>query len=59
MRIWKINNDQLQDIGFEVNRIGHHKETSPSNFSNLDRNTNFIFPFTTTAHSLGDWGVLN
>ena len=59
MRIWKINNDQLQDIGFEVNRIGHHKETSPSNFSNLDRNTNFTFPFTTTAHSLGDWGVLN
>jgi hypothetical protein len=59
MRIWKINNDQLQDMGVETNRIGECKDSFSSLFSNLDRNSSFIFPFTTTSHSLGDWGILN
>jgi hypothetical protein len=57
MRIWKIINDQIYDQGIETNRIGFNKNTHNNLFFNLDRNTEFIFPFTTTAHSLGDWGV--
>lgn len=59
MRQWKIINDQLLDSGVEVQRLGSLKSTSSSIFKDLDRNTNFIFPFTTTSHSLGDWGILS
>lgn len=59
MRQWKIINDQLLDAGVEVQRLGISKSMGQSAFKELDRNTEFVFPFTQTSHSLGDWGILS
>jgi hypothetical protein len=59
MRVWSVIDDKIIDRGIEVNRIGYDKSNNKSLFSNLDRNTEFIFPFTMTAHSLGDWGMIS
>lgn len=59
MRVWRIINDKIIDRGIEVDRIGYNKNNYESIFSTLDRNASFIFPFTMTAHSLGDWGMIS
>lgn len=59
MRQFKVINDQLLDMGVEVNRIGKWKGNNSSSFLNLNRKESFIFPFTSTSHSLGDWGIIS
>ena len=59
MREWLIQNDQILDKGVETPRIGKCKKDNNSVFSDISRDQHFIFPFCSTAHSLGDWGVLS
>ena len=59
MRQWKIVNDTLLDEGIETFRIGKHKKTNNSIFSDISRDQHFIFPFCSTSHSLGDWGIIS
>jgi hypothetical protein len=59
MRQWTIQEDKLYDQGIETSRLGKFKETYKSPFLSLNKNKEFIFPFTCTAHSLGDWGIIN
>ena len=59
MREWFIKNDQLYDRGIETNRIGKWKGENLGVFSNISRNQEFYFPFCSTSHSLGDWGIIS
>tara|TARA_R110001632_G_scaffold123238_1_gene235957 strand:+ start:2548 stop:3501 length:954 start_codon:yes stop_codon:yes gene_type:complete len=59
MRQWKIINDKLVDCGIETPRLGGLKSNTRSPFKELSKQTQFTFPFSTTSHSLGDWGILS
>lgn len=59
MREWLIQNDQILDKGIETLRIGKHKKINNSVFSDIPRDQHFIFPFCSTSHSLGDWGIIS
>jgi hypothetical protein len=59
MREWLIQNDQILDKGIETPRIGKYKKANNSVFSDIPRDQHFIFPFCSTSHSLGDWGIIS
>ena len=59
MRQWIIKDDKLYDKGIETNRIGNLKTDELSSFSSIPRDQEFIFPFCSTSHSLGDWGIIS
>lgn len=57
MRAYRITNEQLLIGVQDLDRLGVHKSTLAS--ETIDRNTSFLFAFTATAHSTGDWGILS